>query len=39
MMDDIICLLYGLTDEETGFIKNYELRFRTDEEVAVIENR
>jgi hypothetical protein len=31
-MDDIICPLYGLTDEETEFIKNYELRFRTDEE-------
>jgi len=29
-MDDIICPLYGLTEEETEFIKNYELRFRID---------
>ena len=30
-MDDVICPLYGLTEEECEFIKNYELRFRTDE--------
>ena len=30
-MDDIICPLYGLTDEELEFIKNYELRFRIDD--------
>jgi hypothetical protein len=27
-IDDIICLLYGLTQEETDFIKNYEIEFR-----------
>ncbi|MCS2953786.1 N-6 DNA methylase [Bacteroides thetaiotaomicron] len=27
-IDDYICPLYGLTQEETGFIKNYELEFR-----------
>jgi hypothetical protein len=31
-MDDVICPLYGLTEAETEFIKNYELRFRIDEE-------
>jgi len=30
-MDDIICPLYGLTEEECEFIKNYELRFRIDD--------
>jgi hypothetical protein len=30
-MDDVICPLYGLTEEECEFIKTYELRFRTDE--------
>jgi len=30
-VDDIICPLYGLTNEELTFIKNYELRFRIDE--------
>jgi methylase of polypeptide subunit release factors len=30
-IDDIICPLYGLTDEERDFIKNYEINFRTDE--------
>jgi predicted RNA methylase len=29
-MDDIICPLYGLTEEETEFIKHYELQFRID---------
>ena len=29
-IDDIICPLYGLTKDETEFIKNYELRFRKD---------
>jgi len=27
-IDDIICPLYGLTSEETDFIKNYEMKFR-----------
>ena len=27
-IDDIICPLYGLTPEETEFIKNYEIEFR-----------
>ena len=27
-IDDYICPLYGLTQEETEFIKNYELEFR-----------
>jgi hypothetical protein len=27
-IDDIICPLYGLTPEETDFIKNYEIVFR-----------
>ena len=27
-IDDYICPLYGLTKEETEFIKNYELEFR-----------
>lgn len=31
-IDDIICPLYGLTAEETDFIKNYELEFRISEE-------
>jgi len=32
-IDDVICPLYGLTEEETEFIKNYEIEFRiaTDE--------
>ena len=30
-MDDIICPLYGLTEAECEFIKNYELRFRIDD--------
>lgn len=27
-IDDVICPLYGLTKEETEFIKNYEIEFR-----------
>lgn len=27
-IDDVICPLYGLTQEETEFIKNYEIEFR-----------
>jgi hypothetical protein len=27
-IDDYICPLYGLTDEERDFVKNYELEFR-----------
>jgi hypothetical protein len=30
-IDDVICSLYGLTQKETEFIKNYEQRFRTGE--------
>lgn len=30
-IDDAICPLYGLTQEETEFIKNYEIEFRVDE--------
>ena len=30
-IDDIICPLYGLTQEETNFIKNYEIEFRLPE--------
>ncbi|MCL2742989.1 MAG: BREX-1 system adenine-specific DNA-methyltransferase PglX, partial [Planctomycetaceae bacterium] len=30
-IDDIICPLYGLTDEERDFIKSYEIKFRIDE--------
>ena len=30
-LDDLICPLYGLTNEETDFIKNYEIEFRVDE--------
>lgn len=28
MIDDLICPLYGLTEEEIEFVKNYELEFR-----------
>ena len=31
-IDDYICPLYGLTKEETEFIKNYEIEFRLGEE-------
>ena len=27
-IDDIVCKLYGLTDEETNYIKNYEIEYR-----------
>ena len=37
-IDDVICPLYGLTKDETEFIKNYELRFRTDDEIETVEN-
>jgi type I restriction-modification system DNA methylase subunit len=30
-IDDLICPLYGLTHEETAFIKNYEIAFRGEE--------
>ncbi len=30
-IDDLICPLYGLTKEETEFIKNYEIKFRLDD--------
>lgn len=31
-IDDIICPLYGLTKEETTFIKNYEIEYRLDKD-------
>jgi hypothetical protein len=31
LIDDLICPLYELTDEEKDFIKNYEITFRIDE--------
>ena len=31
-IDDLICPLYGLTHEETDFIKNYEIEFRLDQD-------
>jgi hypothetical protein len=31
-IDNIICPLYGLTKEETEFIKNYEIQFRLQDE-------
>jgi len=31
-IDDYICPLYGLTKEETEFIKNYEIEFRLSDE-------
>ena len=31
-LDDLICPLYGLTKEETEFIKNYEIEFRVKDE-------
>lgn len=31
-LDDIICPLYGLTKDETEFIKNYEIEFRVEDD-------
>ena len=31
-IDDLICPLYGLTQEETDFIKNYEIEFRLSDD-------
>lgn len=31
-IDDLICPLYGLTPEETEFVKNYEIEFRLSDE-------
>src|SRR5574344_2599734 len=31
-IDDLICPLYGLSQEETDFIKNYEIEFRLSDE-------
>jgi len=31
-IDDIVCKLYDLTDEETNYIKNYEIEYRLREE-------
>ena len=31
-LDELICPLYGLTKEETEFIKNYEIDFRVEDE-------
>ena len=30
-IDDFICPLYGLTEEEIDFIKNYEIKYRIDD--------
>ena len=30
-IDRLICPLYGLSDDETEFIINYDLQFRTDD--------
>ena len=32
-LDDLICPLYGLTAEETDYIKNYEIEYRLSDEV------
>ena len=32
-IDDLICPLYGLTDKEINFIKNYEIEFRLSDDV------
>jgi hypothetical protein len=31
-IDDLICPLYGMTEQEIDFIKNYEIKFRLSEE-------
>jgi len=31
LIDDVICPLYGLTDEEREFIREFEIQFRSDE--------
>ena len=31
-LDDLICPLYGLTSEETEFIKNYEIQYRVNDD-------
>jgi hypothetical protein len=31
VIDDLVAPLYGLTDKELDFIKNYEIKFRVDE--------
>lgn len=30
-IDDIVCKLYGLNDEETNYIKNYEIEYRIND--------
>ena len=32
LIDDVICSLYGLTDEEREFIRDFEIKFRIDEQ-------
>jgi len=36
-INDLICPLYGLTSEETDFIKNYEIEFRLGAGRRIIE--
>jgi hypothetical protein len=31
LIDDVICPLYGFTDEEREFIRNFEIKFRIEE--------
>jgi predicted RNA methylase len=31
LIDDVICPLYGLTDEEREFVRDFEIKFRIDE--------
>lgn len=38
-IDDLIGPLYGLTEEEINFVKNYEIIFRLSEEIDLVEGR
>jgi hypothetical protein len=31
-IDDVICPLYGLNEEESNFIKNYEIEYRLSDD-------
>jgi adenine-specific DNA-methyltransferase len=37
-IDDLICPLYGMTEQEIDFIKNYEIKFRLSDEISNDEN-
>jgi hypothetical protein len=37
-IDDLICPLYGMTEQEIDFIKNYEIEFRLSDEISNDEN-